>query len=221
MQLRHGDRGGYHELCLAVIETSTVYYLHQSLCTEVSLLSVPREMEEDERLELRVNPGVDTATFSWRQTNRTEAVRLTVRQFGEISILVSQLVTSDLSQSLTVSGLRPDTPYTACITSTAGTSETCKEFHSLPDWLSRETAVATTAAVSSSSTMVILFLAWCCCYKRRRRPGDDKDCKGMQLDVNENEREREPCQVKHEAGCVANHSRQWHQKCPDQPLHSR
>ena len=33
MQLRHGDRGGYHELCLAVIETSTVYYLHQVYST--------------------------------------------------------------------------------------------------------------------------------------------------------------------------------------------
>ena len=33
VQLRHGDRGGYHELCLAVIETSTVYYLHQVYST--------------------------------------------------------------------------------------------------------------------------------------------------------------------------------------------
>ena len=37
---------GYYEVCLAVIETSTVYYLHQSLCTEVEVLSEEEEEEE-------------------------------------------------------------------------------------------------------------------------------------------------------------------------------
>ena len=46
---------GYYEVCLAVIETSTVYYLHQSLCTE---LEVSREEKEEEEVVVVVSCGV-------------------------------------------------------------------------------------------------------------------------------------------------------------------
>ena len=65
---------GYYEVCLAVIETSTVYYLHQSLCTEVEVL---RQEEELEVVEVRVRPGVETARVDWTGWNSTEPVRLT------------------------------------------------------------------------------------------------------------------------------------------------
>ena len=218
-----GEGSGYYEVCLAVIEGSTVYYLYQSLCTEVSL---PRTVEDKQ--ELRLTAGVDTVTVGWSRANTSGTVRLTVRQFGEMSPVVSRLVTDNNSFSHleTGEGLRPATPYTVCIQPVTGGGEehskSCQEVHSLPAWLSRETAVATSAAVSSSSTMIIIFLAWCCCYgrKRRRGPGDKADCNG--LDVNENE----SCQVKHEADCSANNNRLWHQKCSsahsEHPLsHSR
>ena len=241
MEVRPGP--GYYEVCLAVIETSTVYYLHQSLCTEVEVLS--EEEEEEEVVEVVVRPGVETARVGWTGVNTTERVRLTVREWGQPLPVISRLV---YHNSSSLASLQPDTAYTVCVEPAewrVGATKHCQEVnisHQPADcrldqldppqfktqtaaWLTRETAVATSAAVSSSSTMVVIFLLWCCCSRRKKVPADKADCR--RLDVNENE----SCQVKHEAGCGlgggggpgANTSRMWHQKCSSgQPLtHTR
>ena len=107
MEVKAGS--GYYEVCLAVIETSTVYYLHQSLCTEVELL---RREEEEEEVEVRVRPGVETARVEWTDNN-TETVRVTVREWGESLPFISRLVSHN--SSLVEGGLQPDTSYTVCV----------------------------------------------------------------------------------------------------------
>ena len=77
MQLRHGDRGGYHELCLAVIETSTVYYLHQDLCREVG---GPQPGLGNSSLSsgghnLTLAPGRDRLTLAWSPPRLSRTVR--------------------------------------------------------------------------------------------------------------------------------------------------
>ena len=113
MEVRAGS--GYYEVCLAVIETSTVYYLHQSLCTEVEVL---RQEEELEVVEVRVRPGVDTARVDWTGRagwNSTEPVRLTVREWGQPGPVISQLSQPSQNSSLVSGGLRPDTAYSVCL----------------------------------------------------------------------------------------------------------
>ena len=67
--MKHGD--GYYELCLAVIETSTVYYLHQDLCTELG----GHSEEVDHDLNLTLTPGQDKVTLGWTPTHPSNTVR--------------------------------------------------------------------------------------------------------------------------------------------------
>ena len=101
---------GYYEVCLAVIETSTVYYLHQSLCTEVEV--VKEDEEEAEVVELTVRPGVESARVGWSGLNRTETVKLTVREWGRPVPAISRLVSHNSSL---LSSLKQDTAYTVCV----------------------------------------------------------------------------------------------------------
>lgn len=126
MEVRAGS--GYYEVCLAVIETSTVYYLHQSLCTEVE---VAREEEEEaEVVEVRVRPGVESARVGWAGVNRTETLRLTVREWGQSVPVISRLVSHNSSL---LSSLQPDTAYTVCVEPAQwrpGASKHCQEVRS-------------------------------------------------------------------------------------------
>ena len=71
MRLRPG--AGYHELCLAVIETGVVYYLHQDLCVEVGAPEVSGEAEAGHNLTL--SPGMDRVTLGWKASNTASTVR--------------------------------------------------------------------------------------------------------------------------------------------------
>ena len=125
VEVRPGS--GYYEVCLAVIETSTVYYLHQSLCTEVEV--VREEQEEEEVVEVVVRPGVETARVDWAGVT-TETVRLTVRQWGQPVPVISRL--SANSSSL-VSSLQSDTAYTVCLEPAqwrTGATKHCQEVSS-------------------------------------------------------------------------------------------
>ena len=73
VSLNHGE--GYYELCLAVIETGTVYYLHQDLCTELGGKVATRHGHQ-----LTLTPGTDMVTLGWTPSNLTSTVKLTVRQ---------------------------------------------------------------------------------------------------------------------------------------------
>ena len=122
VEVRPGS--GYYEVCLAVIETSTVYYLHQSLCTEVEV--VREEQEEVEVMDVVVRPGVESAMVSWAGVSR-ETVRLTVREWGQSVPLISRLAGQNSSL---VSSLQSDTAYTVCIEPAewrSGATKHCQE----------------------------------------------------------------------------------------------
>ena len=56
---------GYYEVCLAVVEESTTYYLHQHLCIEVSPRTVPSPPSLSSSLS---SPSSSTTTLSTNLT---------------------------------------------------------------------------------------------------------------------------------------------------------
>ena len=70
------DGSDWWEVCLAVIETETVYYLHRDLCSEVG--------GGDQGVEtwhnLTLTPALTSVTLGWRVDPDTRTVKLSVRR---------------------------------------------------------------------------------------------------------------------------------------------
>ena len=70
----------YYELCLAVIETSTTYYLHQDLCSEVDMRSrVPSQAGTN----LTIVPDISSVAVGWMANGKACSL---VRQISSESL---------------------------------------------------------------------------------------------------------------------------------------
>ena len=78
---------GYYEVCLAVVEQSTTYYLHQHLCIEVSPQPVPSPTSSSSSLSssttlstnLTVVPDITSVAVGWQLAEGNDPV---VRQIS-------------------------------------------------------------------------------------------------------------------------------------------
>ena len=108
----------YYEVCLAVIETSTTYYLHQDLCSEVDMRSlVPRISGTN----LTVVPDISSVAVGWMAHEKDNNVvrQISVREFGHSggdTILVSDLFNSSQPSArfYTIDSLKPGVGYVVC-----------------------------------------------------------------------------------------------------------
>ena len=61
----------YYELCLAVIETSTTYYLHQDLCSEVDMRTLAPGQPGN---NLTVVPDISSVAVGWMASGEADSV---------------------------------------------------------------------------------------------------------------------------------------------------
>ena len=221
VSLREGSE--WWEVCLAVIETETVYYLHTDLCTELG-----RSSEQHQTwYNLTLTPGLSSVTLGWKPVSTRDqgTVIISVREFSVSDPVFRQLITHDHQDSevayYTVNNLAEDTGYRVCITPLEAEWEEsgqCREFSTLASSLSSVEQVAAATAVSSSSTAVIVAVVCCCCYSRKKRKKEERrDKEKGNLDVNENKTLDNHHHLHH--GEYHHHDHQdagmFHQKCPE------
>jgi len=192
----------YYELCLAVIETSTTYYLHQNLCSEVDMRArVPGVPGNN----LTVVADISSVAVGWMANGKANTVvrQISVREFGHShasKVLVSDLFNSSQPSArfYTLENLKPGVGYVVCFmtiygdvkqtqTELTGDEGDCREIVTLASVFPVK-EVATAAAVSTSTTAVVVALVCCCCFPCKKKSKK----KSKELDVNENE----ACKVK-------------------------
>eukprot|EP00090_Calanus_glacialis_P031702 TRINITY_DN52699_c0_g1_i1.p1 TRINITY_DN52699_c0_g1~~TRINITY_DN52699_c0_g1_i1.p1 ORF type:complete len:916 (+),score=207.05 TRINITY_DN52699_c0_g1_i1:231-2750(+) len=192
----------YYELCLAVIETSTTYYLHQDLCSEVDMRT---RVSGQAGTNLTIVPDISSVAVGWMANGKASSLvrQISVREFGHSyadKVLVSDIFNSSQPSArfYTIENLKPGAGYVVCFMTIYGDVKQSQADLDSDDGDCREIVtlasvfpvkeVATAAAVSTSTTAVVVALVCCCCFPCRKK--SKKKSKG--LDVNENE----ACKVK-------------------------
>ena len=186
----------YYEVCLAVIETSTTYYLHQDLCSEVDTRSRNASISGT---NLTVVPDISSVAVGWMANEKANTVvrQISVREFGHShasTFLVSDIFNTSQPSSrfYTIESLKPGVGYVVCFmtlygdvkqaqTEVASDEGDCREVVTLAS-LFPVKEVATATAVSTSTTAVVVALVCCCCFPCRKKSKK----KSKDLDVNEN-----------------------------------
>jgi len=171
------EPGKFYEVCLAVIESSSSYYLHTDLCSEI-------EMHNSyEKNAFNVVPDIASLAVGWKAEEKMNLIRqISVREFGHdhadtIDIEDAFNVNVPSERFYTFENLKPGIGYIVCFTTIYGEiedtkrelqSDHCKEVITLPlSFPIKEVAAAT--AASSSTTAVVVALICCCCFPCRRK----------------------------------------------------